>query len=100
MARTYRPSFVREWREFRGLTLKQLGSRINLDHSNLSRMERGRAPYNQEHIEKIAQELNTDPISLLARNPRDPEGIWSLWDRLSPAQRRLAIALIQTLIDI
>jgi transcriptional regulator with XRE-family HTH domain len=99
MARTHPPTLIREWRRHRGLTLQQLGDMVGLTHSGLGRIETGDSPYKQRHLESIAAALGTDPASLLVRHPRDPEGIWALWETLSPAQRRRVVAIIKALIE-
>jgi transcriptional regulator with XRE-family HTH domain len=88
------------WREYRGFSLERLASRVGITHASLSRIERGLQPYSQPLLEGLAENLQTDPASLLTRNPLDPEGIWSIWDKAKPAERaqivRLARALLET----
>jgi len=72
---------------------------VPMDKSNLSKVERGVLPYNQEMLERLADALMTDPASLLMRDPTRHEAIWSLWDRASVGERRqietVAAALIE-----
>jgi transcriptional regulator with XRE-family HTH domain len=96
--KTYRRTFIRQWRKYRNLTLAQLADRVGTTHATLSRIERGIQPYNQPLLEAIAEALGTDPASLLMRNPEDPEGIWTLLDNAEPAARRQLIAIAQTLL--
>ena len=78
MARTKkRPTFIREWRKHRGLTLEQLADRIDMTASHLSMLERGLRAYTQETLEKIADALQTDAAALLTLNPQKPEAIWA-----------------------
>jgi len=99
-ATPYRITFIRVWREHRGFSLERLASRVGITHASLSRIERGLQPYSQSLLEGLAEHLQTDPASLLTRNPLDPEGIWSIWDKARPAERaqivRLARALLET----
>lgn len=83
----HRPTFIREWRKHRGLSLDQLADRVPMDKSNLSKVERGILPYNQEMLERLAEALMTDPASLLMRNPTDSASIWSIWDHASLGER-------------
>ena len=94
----YRLTFIRQWRQHRGLTLAQLADRIGSTHATLSRIERGVQPYSQPLLEALADALQTDPPSLLMRNPQDPEGIWSLWDRAKPGMRRQILEVVGTII--
>jgi transcriptional regulator with XRE-family HTH domain len=99
MARTvHRRTFIRKWRKFRnGMTLEQLAERVGTSHATLSRVERGRQEWTERLLCGVADALGTDPVSLLVRDPTDPEGIWSLWDTLTPRQRRQAIEVLKAL---
>lgn len=90
-------TYIREWRQHRELTLEKLAERIGITHGALSKIERGQRPYSQALLEALAGELGTDPASLLMRNPGDPEGIWSIWDRVPPADRPRAINVLKAL---
>ncbi len=94
----FRMTFIRSWREHRGLTLEQLADRVETTHATLSRVERGLQPYNQDMLERLAEALQTEPASLLMRNPVDPEGIWSIWDSAKPGERRQIVEIARTLI--
>ena len=93
-----RPVFVREWRKHRGYSLEQLAEMIGTTHATLSRIERGLLPYNQAFLERAAEMLMCEPADLLVRNPQDPEGIWSIWERAKPGERRQIVELAKTLI--
>lgn len=94
----YRLTFIRQWRESAPLTLERLADRIGSTHATLSRIERGLLPYSQPMLEALANALNTDPASLLIRDPRDPEGIWSIWDKAAPGERRMIVDLAKTVV--
>lgn len=85
--RQRRRTFIREWREYRGLTQEQLGERLETSGGSVSRIESGQQPYTQDTLEAIAEALQTDAASLLMRNPDDPDAIWSLWDRAKKVER-------------
>lgn len=86
--RQFRRTFIREWRQHRNLTLEALAGRVEMTASHLSMLERGQRGYSQETLERLAEALMTDPASLLIRNPRDEDAIWSIWDHASPGERR------------
>jgi len=90
-------TFIREWRKHRRLSLEVLSERIGITHGTLSRIERGLLPYGQQQLEDLARELGTDPASLLVRNPRDPEGVWMVWDQIPPADRHRALEILKAL---
>jgi transcriptional regulator with XRE-family HTH domain len=86
------------------MTLEQLASRVGeatgegFTHASLSRIERGLQPYSQAVLEALADALQTDPASLLIRDPSDPEGIWSIWDQAKPGQREMIVEMAHTVI--
>jgi len=88
--------YIREWREFRGLTQVQLAERIGIDKSYLSKIENGKRRYDQPFLEAAAVVLQCAPADLIIRNPLDPDGIWSIWDDLEPAARQQVVAIAKT----
>lgn len=94
----YRTTFIRQWRKHRDMSLEKLAERVPMDKGNLSKVERGYLPYNQEMLERIADALGTDVASLLIRDPTEPEAIWSLWDRARPGERRQIASVAETLL--
>lgn len=96
--RQFKPTFIREWRQFRQLTLEQLAARLEMTASHLSMLERGQRGYTQDTLEAIADALRTDVASLLMRDPSDPDAIWSIWDRAKPGERRQIVEVAKALI--
>ena len=94
----YRPTFLRQWRKHRGLTLKQLAEAIGTTHASLSRVECGKQPYSQAMMEAAAERLSIDVASILMRNPEDSEAIWSIWDQAKPGERRMIIDIARTIV--
>jgi transcriptional regulator with XRE-family HTH domain len=88
--------FLREWRKHRGYSLEQMAERLHMNKGALSRVERGERPYSQDFLEAAAEVLMTDPASLLMRDPSDPEGIWSLWDRVADADKDRLKQIVET----
>ena len=100
----FHPTFVRQWRKYRNLTLDQLAERADLTQSYLSLLERGQRGYAQNTLQAIAATLQVDVGKLLTVDPttnsdlksRDPCGyefIWSIWDRAKPAERELIVKI-------
>src|SRR5882672_3038635 len=85
--------FIREWRKFRNLNQEQLAERIHISRPQLSKIEMNTREADLALLERIAEALMTDPASLIMRDPSDPDGIWSIWDTLSPPERRQGIEL-------
>ena len=78
--------FLKEWREYRGLTQVELGEKVGMSESNISQLERGLQGYS-ERLEDLAAALDTEPGFLLSINPLDENSILSLWARALPAER-------------
>lgn len=91
------PTYIRQWRKKRGLTLEQVADRVGMTASALSYLERGLSAYNQENLELLSDALGTDPASLLMRNPEDEEAIWSLWEHASESERRQITDVVKAL---
>jgi transcriptional regulator with XRE-family HTH domain len=88
--------YIREWRKFRELTLEKLAERIGMTHQNLGKIERGKVPYNQVLLELLANELRCEPADLIIRDPNLPNGIWSIWDQLEPADQARIVQIAET----
>lgn len=91
-------TFIRQWRKAKNLSLEALAARVPMDKGNLSKVERGLLPYNQEMLERLADALGTEPASLLMRDPSDPDGIWTLMDLAKPGIKRQIIEVAATLV--
>lgn len=89
--------FIREWRKHRGLTQEQLAERIGIGRSYLTKIERGARRYDQPFLEAAAEALRCGPGDLITRDPTDPEGFWSIWERLKPPERIRAVAVLRAL---
>lgn len=86
MARIKKPKphlgqhYIKAWREFRGLTQEQLGSRVDLSRTQLSRIENFEQPYSQPLLEALAHALMCEPADLIMRDPNSE--VWSIMDTL------------------
>ncbi len=94
----FRRTFIRQWREHRGLTLERLAERVGMTAGNLSQLERGNQGYTQNTLEALAVALQTDVASLLMRNPKDSEALWSLWDQAEPGERKMLVDIAKTVV--
>lgn len=94
----YRLTYIKQWRISRGLNQERLADRIGMTQSQVSMLENGERGYTQETLEAVAEALQTDPASLLMRNPTDPEGMWSIWDQAKEGQKRVIRNLAETVV--
>jgi transcriptional regulator with XRE-family HTH domain len=70
--RPRRRTFLRQWRDKAGLNQEQAADRIGLTQSQLSRIESGRSPYNQDFLERAAEAYQCEPADLLMRDIAPP----------------------------
>lgn len=91
-------TYLRQWRRHRNKTLETVAEELHMSHSQLSRIERGEQPYNQELLEALADLYMCDVVDLLIRDPSDPEGMWTLWERAKPGERRRLVAIAGALL--
>ncbi len=95
--RQFRRTFIRQWREHRGLTLEQLADRVDMTPSYLSMFERGMRGYTQNTLEAIAEALQTDAASLLMRDPTKDDAIWSVWEEAKSGERKMILDIAKTI---
>lgn len=99
-----RPNFIRQWRQFRGLTLRELEDAM-LDENgdttvsfvSIGRIETGKQPYNQLALEAIATALNTTPAALISCHPGDEDELVSFIKTLSEEERQKALDLLKVM---
>jgi len=94
-----RPIFLRQWREYRGLSQERLAGRIGISKGQLSKIEKGNRQYTQDFLEAAAEALECSPADILMRDPTDPDGIWSIWDYAEPGEKRQIVNVAKALID-
>jgi len=89
-----RPFYLKQWREHRGFSQQGLADQIDTSKGYISDLERGKRRYNQDLLEMLADALNCEPADFFIRDPSDPSGIWSIWDKIPPADRPRIVAVI------
>ena len=80
--------FLRAWRKHRSKTLEQVADQLHMSHSQLSRIETFKQPYNQELLEALAELYMCDVVDLLIRDPSEPEAMWTIWQNAKEGERR------------
>lgn len=98
MAQRFGKTFIREWRKHRGKVLVQVAEHLHMTHGQLSKIERGQQPYNQELLERLAEMFMCEPVDLIIRNPLEPDNIWSIWSKAKPGERAQIIAVAEALV--
>lgn len=95
----FRRTFIREWREYKGLTQEQLADRLEgvITQGALSRLERGLSGYTQASLEAIAYALGCDPGDLIGRLPGAPHELTLIVNKLPPEKKQQAIAILKAI---
>lgn len=72
----YRRTFIRQWREYRGLSQTDLENRMEkapgeplISRVSIGRIEKGQQPYSQPILEAMAQALECEAWELLEVDP-------------------------------
>lgn len=96
--RQRRKIYLIEWRKHRQVTQERLAEYLHISKGHLSKIERGERQYTQDMLEQAAEYLQCDPQDILMRDPTDPEGIWSIWDRVKPVDKDAALRMLGALV--
>lgn len=105
----YRKTYIKEWREKRGLSLRRLADRLEqspggdllISHTSIGRIEKGQQPYSQPILEAIATALGVTASMLLEVNPEKDGDVIDITLRLNkapPELRRQAIDILEALL--
>ena len=95
----YQPIKLKAWLSYRNKTQEQLAEFLDISRVQVSRVANGKRPYTQAFLEGAAEYLETDPASLLMRDPTDPAAVWSIWDRILPAKREDALRVMEAFVE-
>lgn len=98
-------TYIREWREARGLSLRQLANRMEIEpggdllisHVSLGRIERGEQPYSQPILEALADALAVSVSALIEVDPTKEGEVIDLMSRLDDAKRAEALNFLRYL---
>jgi len=96
---SFRPTFIRAWREHRKLSQDELAFEANVDKGNLSKLERGIYPYRQPILESIAKALKVSPGRLIESPPDESTPLWDAVDRAPPEVRRQIAAAAEAILN-
>lgn len=72
---------------------------VGMTPPSVSQIENGKQGFTDTTLEAFAEALGCNPGDLLMRNPLDKDAPWSIWERLKPDQKRLAMGYMTALRD-
>lgn len=98
MAKMRRRIFLKQWREYRGLTQEALADRVGMSVSNISQLERGLQGYSDDGLSALAEALQCEPGQILNVDPTDDDAIWSIWERAEPGQRKIIMDVAKSIV--
>ena len=64
------PTYLLEWRKFRDMNLDDVGKRMGIHKTAISRIERGLTPYDQIHLQQMREIYGATIPDLLYTDPR------------------------------
>lgn len=82
-----KPTYLREWRQNSRLTQDQAAQQLGIEQGTLSKIERGKIPYNQDFLESAAVIYKCDASDLFAVNPRQNDTLSHTFSLLRSAPR-------------
>jgi transcriptional regulator with XRE-family HTH domain len=102
--RSFRPTYIKQWREYRGLSLRDLANRLPtsadgrplVSHATIGRIENGLIAYTQPVVEALAEALGCRVSDLLDRNPKEQSELIDL-AAFDADQKQQAIAYLEFL---
>jgi transcriptional regulator with XRE-family HTH domain len=62
-------TFLREWREYNDLSVDAAAAKMGTSGATVSRIENGKSPYTQDHLENMARVYGTTTAKLLDVRP-------------------------------
>lgn len=75
------PTYLRDWRKFRGLTQEQLSAAAGVVAASISHLENGNVGFTDKSLAGYAKALRCSAADILAWNPRQPNSFWPLFQR-------------------
>lgn len=97
--------YLRQWREYRGLSLRALASRLEVspggpliaDYAALSRIETGETRFNEDVLNAVAEALDVDRTDLLSKDPNKDGQVIDLLRRLDDRDRQRIIEMMEVM---
>ncbi len=95
------PTFLKQWRTFRGLTQEVLAERAGVTPPSISQLENGKQGFTDDSLARLARVLKCTPAELLAFDPTKPYGFLPLFqaaERLQGPARKQLHDVVKTLL--
>lgn len=93
------PTYLRPWREYKKMTLAQVGEAIKLDQAALARIELGKTPYDQVHLQQLSELYGATIMELLYHDPFRPRYSDEVAEKVKRINSTSDLKAIETLAD-
>ena len=91
------PHYLRQWRQFRGLTQQQLADAVNTSKTVVSEMERFNLQLSPKWLRRFAPVLRTQPGHIIDHDPADLDNdIIDIWSRIDEQDREQALRVLRS----
>jgi len=91
-------TFVKEWREHRGLTQDRLAERIGVTGGAISQLETRQTGYTQGMLEALADALNCHVADLLTYSPQAVKDLRGIWSAIPEEDREQALRVLKSFV--
>lgn len=89
--------YLKEWRDYRGLTQEQLADKAKTAANVISHLETGDRRLSDKWLMRLAPHLNTTPGSILDYDPNEIDTtLQEIWANISQADRPQAARVFET----
>ena len=93
------PNFLREWRQFRGMTQQQLAEAVGTNANMIQYLENGERGLSAKWLRKLAPALDTTAGMILDHDPNDLDSdVVEIWATASNRVRRQIIDVTKALV--
>ena len=93
------PNFLRQWREFRGMTQEELAAKVDTNANMIGYLEGGKRGLSAKWLRKLAPALDTAPGMILDHDPHLLDSdIVEIWMTASSRQRRQIADIAKTIL--
>ena len=89
-------NYLREWREFRGLTQEELADMVETTKAVISLLENEKRPLSSKWLRRIGDALDTQPGHILDHDPNElPSDVFEIWGKIAKKDRAKAARILQ-----